>query len=72
MGAAFVCAGNTPGFKCCGAFHGQEASETPGVTLCLGSMRLNIGAFFSMSGMIMNLRRCSARHALVCQPCGAN
>ena len=24
-------------------------------TLCLGSMRLNIGAFFSMSGMTMNL-----------------
>ena len=26
-----------------------------GVTLCFGSIRLNMGAFFSMSGMIINL-----------------
>ena len=28
-----------------------------GSTLCFGSMRLNMGAFFSMSGMIINLCR---------------
>ena len=31
------------------------------LTLCLGSMRLNMGAFFSMSGMIMNRTRLPRR-----------
>ena len=34
-----------------------DAHVAPGLTLYLGSIRLNMGAFFSMSGMVMNLRQ---------------
>ena len=57
IGSFLAC--NSP-LSCSAVFcilQATDAHVAPGLTLYLGSIRLNMGAFFSMSGMVMNLRQ---------------